>query len=230
METSVERCELMIAACAAADRKIGIAYRCQFEPNNLECMRLAREKEFGDLKIIEASFSISVGDANQWRLKHALSGGGALIDVGIYALQATRYITGEEPVLVSGFESKTDPVKFREVDESMVWQMQFPSGVIAYCSTSYNAQGGARFRAQAERGWFELDPAFYYSGIRGRRSDGKEINFPSGDQFAVQMDDFARCILENKPSKVDGEEGLRDVRIMAAIYESARTGRPVKLG
>lgn len=230
METSVERCELMIAACAAADRKLGIAYRCQFEPNNLECMRLAREKEFGDLKIIEASFSISVGAANQWRLKHALSGGGALIDVGIYALQATRYITGEEPVMVSGIESKTDPVKFREVDESIAWQMQFPSGVIAYCSTSYNAQGGARFRAQAERGWFELDPAFYYSGIRGRRSDGKEINLPSGDQFAAQMDDFARCILEDKPSKVDGEEGLRDVRIMMAIYESARTGRPVKLG
>lgn len=230
MEISVERCELMIAACAAADRKLGIAYRCQFEPNNLECMRLAREKEFGDLKIIEASFSISVGDPGQWRLKRALSGGGALLDVGVYALQATRYITGEEPIVVSGLESKTDPVKFSEVDESMVWQARFPSGAIANCSTSYNAQGGARLRAQAERGWFELDPAFYYSGIRGRRSDGKEINLLGGDQFAVQMDDFARCILEDKPSKVDGEEGLRDVRIMMAIYESARTGRPVKLG
>jgi len=124
---------------------------------------------------------------------------------------------------VSGLESKTDPVKFSEVDESMVWQARFPSGTIANCSTSYNAQGGARFRAQAERGWFELDPAFYYDGIRGRRSDGKEISLPSGDQFAVQMDDFARCILEDKPSKVDGEEGLRDVRIMMAIYESAQT-------
>jgi predicted dehydrogenase len=163
-------------------------------------------------------------------LNKALSGGGALMDVGIYALQATRYLTGEEPVLVSGMETKTDPVKFKEVDESIVWQQKFPSGVIAYCSASYNSSPVARFTATAARGWFELNPAFFYGGNKGRRSDGKAIEFPEIDQFAAEMDDFAQCILNDKPTKVPGEEGLRDVKIMTAIYESVRTGKEVKPG
>jgi predicted dehydrogenase len=230
METSPERCQQMIDACRAAGRKLAIAYRCQFDPNHLECMRLAREKEFGEIRIIEAGFGFAIGDPGQWRLKRALSGGGALVDLGIYALQVTRYLTGEEPVLVSAVEAKTDPVKFREVDESVLWQAQFPSGAIASCSTSYEAAGIGRFRVHAERGWFGLEPAFSYHGIRGLRSDGKAIALPAGDMFAAEIDDFARCILENRESKVAGEEGLRDVRIMAAIYESARTGRAVRLG
>lgn len=229
MEVSVEKCQQMIDACKKANVKLAVAYRCQFEPNNLECVRLARERELGALRLIEASFCISVGDPGQWRLKHALSGGGALVDVGIYALQASRYLTGEEPIQVSGVETKTDPVKFAEVDETMTWQAKFPSGTLATCIASYNLPTAGRFRGTAERGWFELDPAFFYDGNHGRRSDGKLIALPSGDQFAAEMDDFARCILENRPSKVSGEEGLRDVRIMAAIYESARTGRAVSL-
>ena len=229
MEVSVEKCRQMIDACQAAKVKLAIAYRCQFEPNNLECVRIAHERELGRLRIIEASFCVSIGAPGQWRLKRALSGGGALMDVGIYALQATRYLTGEEPVLVSGVETKTDPVKFAEVDETMAWQARFPSGTLALCTASYNLPTVTRFRGLAERGWFELDPAFYYDGNHGRRSDGKEIALPSGDQFAAEMDDFAQCILEDRPSKVSGEEGLRDVRIMMAIYESARTGRTAAL-
>jgi predicted dehydrogenase len=229
MEVSVEKCRQMIDACKAANVKLAVAYRCRFEPNNLECVRIAREREFGNLRMIEASFCISVGEPGQWRLKRGLSGGGALVDVGIYALQATRYLTGEEPVLVSGVETKTDPVKYAEVDETMTWQAKFPSGALAVCTASYNLPTAARFRGTAERGWFELDPAFFYDGNRGRRSDGKEIALPNGDQFAAEMDDFARCILEDRPSKVSGEEGLRDVRIMMAIYESARSGRAVAL-
>jgi predicted dehydrogenase len=229
METSVERCQQMIDACKAANVKLGIAYRCQFEPNHLECIRLAREKAFGAIRLIEASFGFNIGDPNQWRLKKALSGGGALMDVGIYALQATRYLTGEEPILVSAAEARTDPVKFREVDESIMWVAQFPSGAMANCSTTYNAASMNRFRVHAERGWFGLEPAFNYSGNRGMRSDGVAIAAPSGDQFAAEMDDFARCIQENQVSRVRGEEGLQDVRIMMAIYESARTGRAVKL-
>jgi predicted dehydrogenase len=229
MEISIERCQQMIDACKTAGRKLGVAYRCQFEPHHLECMRLAREKVFGELKVIEAGFGFKIGDPDQWRLKRALSGGGALMDVGIYALQATRYISGEEPIEVTAIETKTDPEKFKEVDESIVWQSRFPSGLVANCSTTYAASGLGHVRAHAQNGWFGLDPAYNYSGIRGERSDGKPLAFASGDQFAVQMDEFAGCILENVPSKVSGEEGLRDVRIMMAIYESARTGRAVKL-
>lgn len=229
LEISVERCQQMIDACRDAKRLLGTAYRCQYDPHHLECIRLVREQVFGKPNIVQAGFAIDVGAADQWRLKRALAGGGALMDVGIYALQATRYLTGEEPVLVSAIETRTDPVKFAEVDESMVWTSRFPSGVVAYCSTSYKAGRIQNLRVNADNGWFELDPAFFYDGNHGRRSDGKEIRFPEIDLFAAEMDDFARCILEGRPTKVPGEEGLRDVRIMQAIYESARTGRAVSL-
>jgi predicted dehydrogenase len=229
MEISVERCQQMIGACRAAQRKLGVAYRCQFEPHHVEAMRLAREKEFGDLKLIEARFGFPIGDPTQWRLRRALAGGGALMDVGVYALQATRYLTAEEPVSVSAIEAKTDRVKFAEVDESMVWQAQFPGGVLAYCATSYNSAPYGRVFAAAQRGWFELEPAFNYTGIRGRRSDGRAIAFPEVDQFATEMDAFAHSILDDAPFRASGEEGMRDVRIMTAIYEAARTGRKVAI-
>lgn len=229
LEISVERCQQMIDACKAAGVMLGTAYRCQYDPQHLECIRLAREKVFGAVEIVEAGFCIDVGPAGQWRLKRDLAGGGALMDVGIYALQAARYITGEEPVLVSAIETKTDLVRFAEVEESAVWTMKFPSGAVAHCSTSYKIPGIARLRAAAQRGWFELDPAYYYTGNRGRRSDGKEILFEPVDLFAAEMDDFAQCIVNRTPSKVPGEEGLRDVRVMMAIYESMKTGKAQQL-
>lgn len=236
MEVSSEKCQQMIDACKKAGRQLAIGYRCRFDPHNIECIRLAREKVFGDLRIIEACFDIHLDQPpNAWRFHKALSGGGCLMDVGVYALQATRFITGEEPISVSGMETKTDPVKFKEVDETIVWQEKFPSGVIAYCSASYNARLFGRYTAIADKGWFELNPGFYYDGNRGRRSDGKEIRFPEVDplgelyQFAAEMDDFAQCILNHQPTRVPGEEGLRDVKIMTAIYESVRTGKTINL-
>jgi len=229
LEISPERCQQMIDAVKAAGRMLGTAYRCRFEPHHQECMRIAREKELGEVRIIEAGFGIDVGRPDQWRLNHALSGGGALMDVGVYALQATRYLTGEEPVLVSATETKTDAVKFKEVDETVLWTTKFPSGAVAYCTASFKVGGIKNFRANADKGWFELDPAYYYGGIKGSRSDGKPLSFPEIDMFTAQIDDFARCIEEQKPTIVSGEEGLRDVRIMTAIYESIRTGRAVKV-
>ena len=229
MEVSVAKCQQMIDACKQAGKLLAIGYRLHFEPNNLECVRLAREKVFGDLKIIDAGFGFAIGDPTQWRLKRALSGGGPLMDVGIYALQATRYLAGEEPTEVSAITTVTDPVKFKEVEESIVWQMKFPSGVVANCSSTYRVGGIDRFTAYATGGWFGLDPAYNYDGIHGRRSDDKQIRFPSIDQFAAEMDDFAQCILENRPTRVPGEEGLRDVKIMMAIYEAAQTGKTMSL-
>ncbi len=228
MEISVERCQRMIDALKTAKRRLGVAYRCQFEPHHLECIRLARSREFGALKMIDAYFGFNI-EPGAWRLKRALAGGGPLMDVGIYALQATRYLTGEEPVWVSAMTTPGDPARFSEVEASVSWEAKFPGGATSRCGASYDAAGSGYFRALAERGWFGLDPAFNYSGIRGTRSDGKPLEFADTDHFAAEMDDFAQCILEEKPSKVAGEEGLRDVRIMMAIYESARTGRPVDL-
>ncbi|HEY4416375.1 MAG TPA: Gfo/Idh/MocA family oxidoreductase [Verrucomicrobiae bacterium] len=229
MEVSVEKCQQMIDACREAKRLLAVGYRLRFEPNNLECVRLAREKTFGELKFIEAGFGFAIGDPKQWRLKHALAGGGPLMDVGIYALQAMRYLTGEEPVQVAATQSTTDHVKFNSVEESIVWQLKFPSGVLANGNATYRFNGINRFTAYAEHGSFELDPAYSYHGLHGKRSDGQMIELTDVDQFAAEMDDFAQCILNNQPSRVSGEEGLRDVRILMAIYEAARTGKTVSL-
>jgi len=150
--------------------------------------------------------------------------------VGIYALQATRYLTGAEPVEVSATSTTTDHVTFAEVEESLVWQLKFPGGGLASCSTTYAFNDMRGYRAYAENGWFGLDPAYEYDGQRGLRSDGQMIALPHVDQFALEMDDFAQCILNNRPTRVPGEEGLRDIKIMMAIYEAARTGKTVTLG
>jgi predicted dehydrogenase len=180
------------------------------------------------MKMISAGFGFRIGDPRQWRLKKELAGGGALMDVGIYALHACRYLTGQEPETVSAQEAKTDPQKFAEVDESIVWTMAFPQGVIANCATSYNCRGLNHFTAYCEGGSFGLDPAYSYSGLRGQSSSGR-ITFPQIDQFAEEIDDFSLSIKEGKPLNAPGVEGLRDLVAIEAIYESIRSGLPVKL-
>lgn len=229
METTVEKCQQIIAAVKQAGKKLAVGYRCQFDPNHLECRRLAQEKVFGELKMIEGGFGRTI-TATEWRVKQALSGGGPLMDVGIYALQTCRFVSGREPIEVSAkFGPVTDPVKFSEVEASITWEMTFPGGLKTTCRTNYDKGGANEFMVTAEKGSFGLNPAYNYNSSRGTRSDGQPINLPGVNQFAAEMDDFAQCILNNKTSKVSGEEGLRDVRIMLAIYESARTGKPVKL-
>jgi len=228
MEISPERCQRMIDAVKAAGRTLGVGYRLHFEPNNLECVRIARSRDLGALKVLDAHFGFPV-QPGVWRLNRSLAGGGPLMDVGIYCVQATRYLTGEEPVSVSATMTRGGDSRFSEVEESIAWQTKFPGGTLAHCATSYNAAPAGYFRGLAEHGWFALDPAFTYDGIRGTRSDGKAIDFPEIDQFAAEMDDFAESITSGRPTRVPGEEGLRDVKIMMAIYEAARSGRTVDL-
>jgi predicted dehydrogenase len=229
LEISVERCQKMIDGCKKAGVQLGVGYRLQFEPNHLECVRIAKEKVLGDLKIIDANFGFAIGDPTQWRLKRELAGGGSLMDVGIYCMQTARMLAGEDPIWISATEVKTDPVKFKEVDETISWQMKFPSGVVSHSICTYAANGFMGFRAGTTKGFFGLEPAYFYNGNRGRRSDGAEINFPVADQFATELDDFAGCILDKKQTKVSGEMGLTDVKYLMAVYESIKKGRPVTL-
>ncbi|HEV2692930.1 MAG TPA: Gfo/Idh/MocA family oxidoreductase [Verrucomicrobiae bacterium] len=229
MEVSPEKCQQMIDACKTAGKQLAIGYRLHFDPNHLECIRLVREKVLGSLKFIEAGFGFAIGDPKQWRLNKALSGGGPMMDVGIYALQAMRYLSGEEPVSVSAIATTNDKVKFRGIEESLTWQLAFPSGILANGNTTYGFGGINRFLANTDHGWLTLNPAYSYHGLTGMRSDGQAIQMPDVDQFAAEMDDFAQCILENRPTRVPGEEGLRDMKIITAIYESVRTGKAVKL-
>jgi predicted dehydrogenase len=227
LEINTERAQQIVDICKKAGVQLGVGYRLQFEANNQECVRLAREKVLGDVRIIDANFGFAIGDPTQWRLKHDLAGGGALMDVGIYCLQTARMITGEDPIWISAAEVKTDNVKFKEVDETITWIMKFPSGVTANCTSTYGANGFQGFRVGTTRGWFGLDPAYYYNGNRGRRSDGPEINIPVADQFATELDDFADCILNKRQTKVSGEMGVSDVKYLMAVYESIKKGRPV---
>ena len=229
MEVSSEKCQQMIDAVKKAGRMLSVGYRCQYDPNHRECRRLAAEKVFGELQTIEGGFSRPI-TATEWRVKKALAGGGPLMDVGIYVLQSCRFVSGREPLEVSArFGPVTDAVKFAEVEESLQWEMTFPGGLKTSCRTNYEKNDANYFQVTAEKGTFGLNPAYNYNSARGARSDGQVISLPGVNQFAAEMDDFAQCIMNNKPSPVSGAEGLRDVKIMLAIYESARTGQPVRL-
>lgn len=233
MATSVADCEAMIAAGKKADRKLMIGYRCRYEPFNQEMIRMAREQELGKVKIIQTDAGFNIGDPTQWRLNKAMAGGGCLMDIGIYALQAARYISGEEPTEINAmmYSTPNDP-RFKEVEESINFQLRFPSGVLANCTSNYGTDYRSHFRALAEKGYFELDPAMSYSGLRMRVMSGGELAekfLPQRDHFGSEMEHMSTCVMENKEPLTPGEEGLRDLKLMMAIYEAARSGKTVKV-
>lgn len=223
MALSVKECEEMIEACRTANVKLSIGYRLRFEPFNQEAMRVGQQQAFGKVKFIESGFGFKIGDPAQWRLRKELSGGGALMDLGIYAIQAARYVTGKEPVSVTAQEFKTDPVKFNDVDETVFWQMEFPGGVVSSSTTSYAADV-ERLYIAAENGWLLLEPCYAYGPFSGKTHNGN-LNLPQVNHQALQLDDFAFCILENRESRISGEEGLKDLKVIEAIYKAIQTGR-----
>jgi predicted dehydrogenase len=226
MAVTVEDCDRMIAACKEAGKMLSIGYRLHFEPHTKEMMRLGQQKVYGDIKSVEATNGMK--DTSGWRLDAKLAGGGPLMDVGIYCVQAVRYTTGLEPIAVTATElEKTNPEKFSSIEESLTWQMEMQNGIDARCECSYTKEMNL-LRVEAEKGWFELSPGYNYDGIKGRTADG-EMNFPEVNQQAQQMDDFALAIKEGRPTPVPGEMGRQDVKVLQAIYQSMRTGERVEI-
>src|SRR5882724_11655104 len=192
---------------------------------------MRKDGELGKALFFQGLSGFTIGDPSQWRLNKQLSGGGSLMDIGIYSINGSRYMIGEEPVWVTAEETKTDHVKFKEwVDETIQFQLGFPSGAVASCLSTYNMNNLDRFFLNGEKGFAELQPATGYGPIKGRTSKG-ELNQPHVTHQTVQMDEMAAILFEGKqpPVPVDGEEAVKDLKIIDAIYLAVSTGKKIDL-
>ena len=239
MATSSVDAKAMVAACEQAKVKLMIAYRIQYETYNRRLMSLTRDKSFGRLVGVSAINVQTVNEngAQQWRHKRALSGGGCLPDIGLYCLNTARFLTGEEPIEIwaTQYSPPGDP-RYAEVEETISFTLRFPSNFIANCFASYGARDDKHQRLNFETAVADMPNAYLYQGqqltITSRQGDAtsqNELVLMPNNQFAAEIDHMATCVLEDRRPRTPGEEGVQDQMLMEMIYESARTGLPVKL-
>lgn len=233
MAISVAECQAMIAASKKANRKLMIGYRSRFEPYNRLAIDLARKGHVGKTQLVSSAHGFPIRPG-QWRLDKPLSGGGSMMDIGIYSLNAARYLTGEEPVEVNAIEStdRSDP-RFRTVEDRIAFLLRFPSGIVADCISSYSSAHNS-YRVSGTEGWIDMEPATSYAGQtmriqKGGRPEPRTLPEGGKNQFVGQIDHLSQCILENRTPIVAGEEGLADMRIIEAVYRSMREHRFVKI-
>ncbi|AFN56489.1 glucose-fructose oxidoreductase [Zymomonas mobilis] len=239
MATSVADCQRMIDAAKAANKKLMIGYRCHYDPMNRAAVKLIRENQLGKLGMVTTDNS-DVMDQNdpaqQWRLRRELAGGGSLMDIGIYGLNGTRYLLGEEPIEVRAYTySDPNDERFVEVEDRIIWQMRFRSGALSHGASSYSTTTTSRFSVQGDKAVLLMDPATgYYQNLISVQTPGHanqsmmpQFIMPANNQFSAQLDHLAEAVINNKPVRSPGEEGMQDVRLIQAIYEAARTGRAV---
>ncbi len=223
--------QAMIDACKAADVHLLVGYRLHFEPKTVAAIKMRQNGEFGKLNFFQGQTGFDIGNPAQWRLNKALAGGGSLMDIGIYSINGARYMLGEEPIWVTAQETKTEPEKFKEgVDETIQFQMGFPSGAVASCLSTYNMSYLDRFFLSGDNGFVEMQPSTGYGPIEGRTNKGK-LNQPHVTHQTLQMDGMAQLIYDDvQPiAPVNGEEGLKDLKIIDAIYKAVETGEKVTL-
>ncbi|MFB6106000.1 MAG: D-xylose 1-dehydrogenase Gfo6 [Halobacteriaceae archaeon] len=241
MEVGVESAEEMVEVCDEAGVTLMIAYRMHTEPAVRRMRELVADGFVGEVVQVHGDMSQVMlgeigleggGDVDQWRLKQDLSGGCAMMDIGIYPLNTTRFVLGEDPVRVYG-QTRSEHAAFEEVDEHVSWHMEFPDGVTAVCTASQNAQHSSTLRVKGTEGQLVLDPAFFEREDRGLRVERggteTEIDFDQVHQLEEEFDYFAHCLLTGTEPHGTGEHGLVDMRIIDAVYESAETGEPVDL-
>ena len=221
----------MIDACKKANVKLLVGYRMHFEAKTLEIIRMRKEGELGKIMFFQGLCGFRIGDPTQWRLNKQLAGGGSMMDIGIYAVNGSRYMVGEEPIWVTAQETKTDNIKFKEgVDETIQFQLGFPGGAVASCLSTYAMNGLDKFYLNAEKGFAEMQPSIGYGPIKGKTNKGELMQEHKTHQ-TVQMDEMAAIILEGKEPivPVDGKEGLKDLKIIDAIYAAVKSGKKVGL-
>jgi len=228
MAISVHECKGMIEACNRNKVKLGIGYRLHFDPYHQYTMQLGQGK-LGNLREVKGNHSMLLEDPSAWRLQKKFAGGGPLMDVGIYVVQAACYTVGKAPIAVkeAQFGKVSRPDIYDTVEESISWTLAFPDGILAHGTCSY-AEDSDWLKGEAIGGSLELEPAYAYNGIEGSTSEGP-MDFQEVNQQALQMDEFAQSLLEGKETKVPGEMGCRDLAILMAIYQAAETGESVLL-
>jgi predicted dehydrogenase len=235
MANTVEECRQMIDACDAAKVKLMIGYRLRHEPHTTWAIEVCRGNKLGPIRFVTAIHSFNIAH-NQWRLDKKLAGGGPLVDIGIYCLNAARYLTGEEPTEITAtLTAPKDDPRFREVEESIAFMLKFPSGALANCSSSYSHGYASRCSAYFRSGTLDIESAFAYGGldlrINSAGHDARALNpaIPQINQFAREIEHFSDCILSDKLPITPGAEGLQDVKLIRAIYQAAETGKAVQL-
>jgi predicted dehydrogenase len=231
MAINAQQGQQMVDACKKANVKLLIGYRMHFEPKTLEIVRMRKDGEFGKILFFQGLSGFTIGDPNQWRLNKQLSGGGAMMDIGIYSINGSRYMVGEEPVWVTAQETKNNPQKFKAgVDETIQFQLGFPGGAVSSCLSTYSMNSLDRFFLNGEKGYAELQPSTGYGPIKGRTHRG-ELEQPHVTHQTVQMDEMAGIILQGKQPivPVDGEEGVKDMKIIDAIYQAVQSGKKIEL-
>ncbi len=226
MAMNVKECEQMIAACKKANVKLMIAYRCHLQQSHIQARDLIRSGAMGKVEAIEgaAGFNIAHG---VWRTKRQYAGGGPLMDIGIYALNAARFVLGEEPSDISAYSSIIDhDDRFQDIEENVSWTMKFPSGAVASMTTTYGANQDGFLRVHCSGGVVEID-GFGYSGISLKVNKNREPEAVTPDngkdpyQFTIESDYFSQAVLNNTTIEPSGEEGLKDMQAIAKIYASA---------
>lgn len=233
MAVSVAECDAIIAACKTAGVKLSVGYRLHSEPYTQALMQMVKDKTYGDIRYVTAEAGYYSGShPNQWRLDKKLSGGGALMNMGVYSIQSAIYGSGMNPISVAAQEFSTRPAYFKDTDETITAQFEFPNGAVGNIFTSHNVNVNRHY-SNFEKGWVELSPANNYGPLSGKTSDGKVLEFPHQRQQGLQMDDFAKHIMQGTPNVAPGEMGKRDMIIVEAIYQSIKEGGkkiPLDLG
>jgi glucose-fructose oxidoreductase len=231
MGVTSEECAEMITACTDKEVKLMVAYRLHFEAANLRAIELAKSGKLGELRLFDSVFSMQVRPGNiRVQKEH---GGGSLYDIGIYCINAARYIFQDEPTEVFAWEGTNGDSRFQEVDEMMSVMLRFPNERLASFTCSFNGPDLQYYTVMGTKGSLRVEPAYDYAVdlkhelCLGGKSTTRR--FGKRDQFAAELTYFADCILKNRDPEPDGWEGLQDVTIIEAIYKSAKCGTPVKV-
>jgi len=231
LAVTVEECERMIEACREANVKLMTAYRLHFEEINLRAIELIRDRRIGEPKYFNSSFSMTVKPGNIRTRRE--TGGGTLYDIGVYCINAARYLFRAEPKEVVAVSVNSVPDKLPEIDESTAAILRFEGERVASFVTSFNAADAASYQVVGTEGRLDVNPAYEYAEGLGYALtvDGKTERKKIGkrDQFAPELLYFSDCILDDTTPEPSGEEGMQDVRIIQALYESADTGKAIQI-